>query len=354
MNKNITYRFYDLESGDYFTRGYKHYSTDLTFEYDYLNRDTVEIPFDYIERIDVKGKIVVVQIARKVVFVGVCLSNFDTNVIKAVDYLTFLDTSFVVKDYTTKDTSVEGLLFDIINDKYLNNSDALANVTTLSLDKQTDSIGTFYSESNTELLSDLIKSAFKKYNIILKADFNIENKKVEIKIFKKEKTFLNIWENNQLENFEYDSFSMQTNKLIIHDSEDDSYLTTYYLLTDSSITEDSTDSQRITPIVEEYAFITKNSDTGMYDTISVAEEKLTPIIYNTDIKFKLLAISQIYDLENLSIGQYVNLKTKNFGIIQSVISSISYEANDIYVIIKCGTNNVTLTNVINKLIRKAG
>lgn len=354
METSITYRFYDLDTGNYFCRGYKKYNTDLSFEFDYLNRDTMEIPFDYIDRVDVKGKIVVVHIARKIAFVGVCLSNYDTNVIKATDFLTFLDTNFVVSDFVTKETSVEELIYNIINSKYLVNSDTIANINTLTLKKSTDTIGTFYSESNTELLSDLIKSAFKKYNIILKTTFNIKTKKVEVEIFQKEKTFLNIWENSQVEDLEYDSFSMQTNKLILYSAENNAYLNTYYLLADSTITEDATATGRITPIKEEYSFVSADSDSGEYDTLSVAEEKLTPIIYNSDIKFKLLSTSKIYDIENITIGQYINFKTQNFGILQSVISSISYEANDLYIIIKCGTNNITLTNVINKLIRKAG
>lgn len=344
----MIYRFYDFNNYEFKGHGYVEDNV-VEFKYDYLSTNSTEATMytlnGSIQPNTLKGKLVSVNLGRSNIFVGVCTSNYDGTGFKAVNLLKYLNTKIVAAEYNWNNVTVEDLVAQILTDKYLNNPDPLMNVSILNINTTSSTPGSLLITEDLNL-TDIIEKVFTKYYIVVKVSHDYEAGTINIDIGVNPNDNINIMHNNsQIKSLEFSDFGSFTNKLTLYDSNDNSYINTYYLLTDGSRVTDPSLPGRIVPIKESIIYVNPLAED--YVEAEVVEDNLVDPVFNNEINFELRVGNNIYD--DISIGQRVSIYS-GLGMISSIVTSISYDSTGLYYKVTCGANRYTLTNLLNKIL----
>lgn len=224
--------------------------------------------------------------------------------------------------------SMEQFIADAITALYISNEDELQNISGLSVKVLTNtenwSLHITPSEKGghyniVNLMDSVIVPALQKYNILLGASLDIQNKQLLVTIGRVAGNVLTIESdlpNILKKNVVIKQVSADVNKLIIYDTTDD-YTTkkVYYLHTDLGY--DTKDEDRILPVVCDIRAVSSSEESG-FDALAQIEASNT---------FSRAAFSNLIELTMLNGDELIKPDEMQFGQIVNVISDgISYQS----------------------------
>ena len=224
--------------------------------------------------------------------------------------------------------SMEQFIADAINALYVSNEDELQNISGLSVKVLTNtenwSLHITPSEKGghyniVNLMDSVIIPALQKYNILLGASLDIQNKQLIVTIGRVAGNVLTIESdlpNILKKNVVIKQVSADVNKLIIYDTTDD-YTTkkVYYLHTDLGY--DTKDEDRILPVVCDIRAVSSSEESG-FDALAQTEASNT---------FSRAAFSNLIELTMLNGDELIKPDEMQFGQIVNVISDgTSYQS----------------------------
>lgn len=224
--------------------------------------------------------------------------------------------------------SMEQFMSDAITELFISNEDELQNISGLSVKVLTNtenwSLHITPSEKGghyniVNFMDSVIIPALQKYNILLSASLDIQNKQLLVTIGRVtggviviESDLPNILKKNVV----IKQVSADVNKLILYDTADD-YATKkiYYLHSDLGY--DTKDKDRITPVVCDMRAVNSSEESG-FDALAQAEAANT---------FSCAAFSNLIELTMLNGDSLIKPEEMQFGQIVNVISDgISYQS----------------------------
>lgn len=244
---------------------------------------------------------------------GSFLSLFDTDIL--------FDT-----DLQGGNVSLEQTIANIITSMFVSNSDSSMNVSGLSVTTQgTTSNWGFNLKSDTEnkhhciinFYSVIISRALEKYGVRIKVVPNIQNKTISLIVGKSTSDIVNIesdLQNIVEKNIIIKETNNDVNKLVVYNTENYTTTRVYYLHPNG--TYDTSNSNRITPVVQEIKGTAPEMDG---DTVkktfaqmanSEAAEVFGSIEYNNLIELVVLNDDSLVKPYELEIGQQVNVYSK--------------------------------------------
>ena len=224
--------------------------------------------------------------------------------------------------------SMEQFIADAITALYVSNEDELQNISGLSVKVLTNtenwSLHITPSEKGghyniVNLMDSVIIPALQKYNILLGASLDIQNKQLLVTIGRVAGNVLTIESdlpNILKKNVVIKQVSADVNKLIIYDTTDD-YTTkkVYYLHTDLGY--DTKDEDRILPVVCDIRAVSSSEESG-FDALAQTEASNT---------FSRAAFSNLIELTMLNGDELIKPDEMQFGQIVNVISDgTSYQS----------------------------
>ena len=221
-------------------------------------------------------------------------------------------------DLQGSNTPLETFIANTITDYFISNSDSMQNISGLSVQTSTSTLnwgfhltsvveGQHYTVVN--FLNAILTRAMSKYQVALDFDVDFENKTIVVSIGKNQLAEKVI--EAELPNIINRSITLQansndTNKLIVYDMSDISTSETYYLHTDG--TYDTTDDDRIVPVVLEIAGVISNeSETFQSLADAYASNLFNSISYNNLIELEMLDDDDLVKPKDLKIGQTLNV-----------------------------------------------
>lgn len=246
--------------------------------------------------------------------------------ITALDFKEILKIEYVATSFTGNlATYIEGC----IREALINNSDAKANISYLSISVETSKIGTLTFEKDKVItIYELLDLAFKMYGIMLKHKVVIENGKfkgLELRIvttttgvrLKGDNLFLDALVIN-------DSNKESINKVIYKPKADNLFFkdeVIFYMLTDGSITNDVNHNQRFNKVIQK---LETYSDNDYLDLAAKARTILSIEKADHQITFKINKKTTSLDvLKTIEVGLLLEFIYRG-KIYDSICSSIKY------------------------------
>lgn len=274
--------------------------------------------------------------------------------IKFKPFITLFDEP-ILFDYTLQNsaTSLEDAIAQYIDAYWINNTDDDQNI--YGLETQTISTTnswTFHitpSQSGLNytiinFMTSIIRRSLTKYQVGLYAEPDFVNKKIVVKIGVKDATTFyieadlpNIIEKSIIVN----ETTQDINKLIIYDQADLVTNTIYYKHTDG--TYDTTDSDRITPVIYGLTSVTTSDDVTFADAAQdAADKQFDTDSYSNLIELTLQNEDALVMPASLTIGRLVNVSTNGVSY-ASILTGVE-RSNKTKLIF--GTIRLDLTKII--------
>lgn len=253
-------------------------------------------------------------------------------------------------------TSLEQMIRDVITANWINNSDSDQNIFGLQVETISSTTAwTFYitgddglASTITDFYNTIIKGALTKYNVGLYITLNISAQKILIKVGVKQANSYNIEADLPSiikKNITVNRNKSDINKLIIYNKADLSTSLTYYLHSDG--TYDTTDSDRITPVI--YSMISASAPSGGTFADAAQEAADKQFGNNKDanlIELTILNDDDLVGARGLEIGQSVNV-ISNGTAFESVLTG--YERSTTTKLI-FGTIRLDLTKILKEAL----
>mgnify|MGYP004667478297 CR=1 FL=1 len=217
-----------------------------------------------------------------------------------------VESSYNIGAYTG---DVEGALEAIIADLYINNEDTLQRLEGLTVIRTSSTAGTLTAEGDVYQLWELATQALIRFEIVISAAFNIQQKKLTVEIGKSGDSGVTI--DSGLPNiidsrFVFAANLGAVNKLIVLNSDDAAQRSIWYLHKDGSVGQTETD--RITPVVWKYDSASAHKDQTFDQTAeAIARERLVPSKVDNLIVLTLLRQDKLIGPDALKIGQTVSI-----------------------------------------------
>lgn len=202
--------------------------------------------------------------------------------------------------------SLEVWLADMISKTYIENSDSLQNISGLELDIDSDTRGVVSVDSSIAKISDLLLQVFIKYGIVVTSKMKPNEKKLVLKLEKKNTGILTIEADlpNILENyFKVGKTDVGINKVTIVNQDNITQTAVFYKHMDDTISKINTD--RILPVIFTVATIATTSFEE--EAYQKAEEILLPSKYENLIELTLADHDRLINPRDFFIGQEVNI-----------------------------------------------
>ena len=249
--------------------------------------------------------------------------------------------------------TLENYIKNTITDYFINNSDTYQNISGLSVAVTSSTLNWgFHLTSVVEgehycvvnFLQSILIRAMEKYQVRLIFDVDFEAKTIACKVGKNELAQINI--EADLPNIINRSITLHannndTNKLMVYDMTDVSTFRTYYLHSDG--TYDTTNSDRVVPVVMEMAGVVPNDvETFVSLADSYASNLFNSISYNNLIELEMLKDDELIHPNDLEIGQTLNVISG--GASYSTILT-GKRIGDTCTLV-CGTVRLDLTKII--------
>lgn len=250
-------------------------------------------------------------------------------------------------------------LYQIITNYFKNNLDEKQNLSYLTVSKETSVSGSLsFDADNIISMSKLFELVSKGYGISFSTDvtyirgritgiiFRIVSVNQSMVIKSDFSSILNIETN--------DSTSQLVNKIVFYPRSDNQIhqsIKTYYLLTDSEITEDGSSDFRYTSVMAK-SYIYTDNDFETLETKARSEMVTSKLDHN--ITFMIDMKNKVFiPFENIYLGDYVSFihKGKTY---ESVITGITFKDSLNYALITLGEYRVKLTEKIQLLSKNTG
>ena len=340
----------------------QHYNIDhINYKYDYLSivENSILVPYD--ENVK-KGDYVRLKnnVDEYFGFISSIAVDETLNGYANIGFKPFLslfDTK-VLFDISLQGgaTSLEQTIANIITLNWISNADTDQNISGLEVDTiSTTSDWTFYltaDEGQTSAIIDfyqsIIKGSLTKYNVGLYVTPNFTTHKILVKIGVKAANQYNIEADLPSilkKNITVNRNKTDINKLIVYDKTDYASTVTYYLHSDG--TYDTTDSDRITPVVYSMTSVSAPSGGTFADAAQEAADKQFGNIKDSNlIELTILNDDDLVGARGLEIGQSVNV-ISNGTAFESVLTG--YERSDTTKLI-FGTIRLDLTKILKEAL----
>lgn len=244
--------------------------------------------------------------------------------VKVVSYVSFLslfDTDVLFDtDLQGGSVSLEETLKNLIMGMFGNSSDSSMNITGLTIQTtSTTNDWGFNLKSDTEgkhhciinLYNVLITRSLEKYSVVIKAVPDVQNKTVTMTIgtVGSEPVYIDADLPNIVEkSIIIKQTNLNVNKLIVYDTADYSTRRIYYKHPDD--TYDTTDSNRITPVVQEIKAVTVEETSGK-TFVQLADSEAADLFgganYSNLIELVMLSGDSLVKPYEMAIGQIVTV-----------------------------------------------
>ena len=120
--------------------------------------------------------------------------------------------------------------------------------------------------------------------------------------------------------------------------------TIYYLRADRTITDDSSDTERVDGTTKTI-FIEAETEEEMYQE---ALNEFKSNSYNHSVSAKFLINSKLYDTNDLYVGRKCRILTEKAGIKETLITAVKKKDDSDYIEVTFGNLPVTLTRKLRK------
>lgn len=214
-------------------------------------------------------------------------------------------------------------------------------------------VGAIWENFDNELnVKSWLLSLFEEYNVVVQCSLVFETDKAYIDVLIRHNTTGGRLLKNNIHSA---SFEHQEDKsaaatvCIVVDKEDKSYLSTWYLLSDNSVTDNASAANRVLPYSLKVAEFDTDNDDGATEQ-SVAESALLYQDYNHYISVKINRESEMYP-ERLNIGDSVKLVPEIFENDKSDDAS-GYDSADIIESIYTGRKESSENNEVTLIFGK--
>lgn len=311
-----------------------------------------------------EGDYVFIKEEQNIIYKGITstidnVNGEELHVLNAIEIENLFDRKIIIENEALKtSTGIEDFLSDQIIRNFVDSPDDFLNMNYISVTVLTHTIvnaSVDVSDGGIYNLATYIANARENYNVYL--DFEFSKEKLNITIqYKNHETFNLDASVTDVVNYEeiytVDVLAKLTVVWKVPDTIEDEVITevgetsilNYYLLSDRTITTDIADVDRAS---------------GDIDVIYIEAEELDEVEEQVYIEFQnnayehsvtadILRTSKIYPESQFYIGHKCNIKTKSYGIKESLISNISYKNNNQYIKVKFGNMAITLIEKLRK------
>lgn len=286
---------------------------NVGYEMDYLSPDssTLRIPKITADKGDY------IRITGTGEHTGIVTSCKDTGKeyeLKTKPLLSLLDIDVHFNRERLKTISLEEWLAEIINDTFKSNADTLQNIPGLVAIATTKTMGAIIdAEENIGNLYDIITKALINYGIVIGFEIDINGKRLIADIHTVSAAAQTIeadLPNVIQKEFVKNQAEGAVNKITIYNELNEGEYISYYMLDDGSITNNSAAKGRITPVIFDTVYISRemeNEETFVEMAYEKAFNTLISEKYNNLIELTVLANDTIVHPETMEIGQKVKI-----------------------------------------------
>lgn len=364
-NKAYYYKIevYNYHNFDYLDRLIIDVPTTIT--QDYIDYNNIDLTFksSVLTNLQLLGKVgVVTDNCNTVYYIGRIIMA-DNNIVTLKEYRAGLD--MPIRTDTPFTGTIETYLKSLITNNYITTTDNFKKISNLIITTSTSTTGVFNWENLQHNLEDIIQLAFERFNIKLKYDFNLNTRELTINISATDITPKELCTDNSDVNIDFNIKSIiGTTKCIFYkriftettvdeitgDHTEKKVggekLGERYLKNDNSITDDIDDVERVEYVDEKIIDI----DPDMEDIDTAARNAMNLKNKNHEIKIRVNKNTKLYDLSTFEVGSYINLKSGGINI-SSIITSISYEATNLFIEYTLGIQRIKLTSILKQVIK---
>ena len=338
----------------------------------HYNIEDIEYKFDYLSPVENNAYIPFNDAVKKGDYIRIVNNKFDyfgfiTSIVIdeaaegfcTIGFKPFIElfNANILFDIANQGTGyLENALAGYITDNWITNGDTSQNIAGLEVETiSSTSSWTFYVSNDDGLdneivnFESIIQEALTKYQVGLYVTPNFTTQKIKIKIGRKSTSQFNIEADLPSvikKNIIVNRNRTDINKLIVYDQSDLSSSIDYYLHPDG--TYDTTDSDRITPVVYEMTSAAAPSGGTFADAAQEAADKQFGNIKDSNlIELTVLNDDDLVNAADIEIGTQVNIISNNV-----VYSSIltGYERKDTTKLI-FGTIRVDLTKILKEALK---
>lgn len=249
---------------------------------------------------------------------------------------------------------IASYLENIIKDTFIQNEDALENITYLSVSKETSKLGNLTFDGNKLLsISEMIELISKSYGVSVKEEIKIEHgliKGIVLRIVNVESGLkLKAEQLSLMDLIVNESSESIINKVIFYPKEDNvTYKSTviYYLLTDGTVTTDKSSPLRYADVERS---VRQYSDNEYSNLLAKAESELSVSKTNHQITFTIPTNHTIIRVfENFNIGDFIEFRYKD-KIYDSIVTALSFSNTLKACFVTLGEYRIKLTEKIQIL-----
>lgn len=323
----------------------------LTYEFDYLaaSNNKLQLPTAISAE---KGDYIRITSDSDRLF-GIVEKVTDSDTFYTITYKPFLsifDTNMYMDRNLLKSVSLETWIKQIIENYFVNNSDALQNLNATNITLISETLkASLDNESNVENLYDLLKTALSRYGVCVDADVDVGSKIVNISIGKS--TASERYIEADLPNIIKKEFTTTSsnkasvNKLYVVNDKKESEKLVYYLTRSGAVTKNAADDERITPVIFDTVYASASEDETFEE---VAYEKALSELttgYENLIELTVLKSDGIVRPDTWNIGDKAKIR-KGDREYESILTGKKY--SDSMITLMFGSIRLELTKKIKK------
>lgn len=284
---------------------------DITYEFDYLSLSNNKIRLQNIsaERGDY---IRIAKGARKIYGVIKGVSESDTVCIEYVNILSLFDVNIyadIITFINDSTTFIEQWLAETIQSSFVANEDSLQNIYGMDVCVSSETMGKkkLKYDSNIFNLYELITNILTQHAIVVDVDIDVQNKRIIVEIgkHKVEERHIEADLPNVLDKeIAIEKGDEAINKMLIINEDNQSEQIAYYLLQDGTVSSIAEETDRISPVVFDTAFISISDDEVFADkAYDEAVSALTPEEYDNFISITVSNDDELVKPDEWIIGQ---------------------------------------------------
>lgn len=323
----------------------------LTYEFDYLatSNNKLQLPTAISAE---KGDYIRITSDSDRLF-GIVEKVTDSDTFYTITYKPFLsifDTNMYMDRNLLKSVSLETWIKQVIENYFVNNSDALQNLNAANITLISETLkASLDNESNVENLYDLLKTALSRYGVCVDADVDVGSKIVNISIGKStaEERYIEADLPNIIKK-EFTTTSSNkasVNKLYVVNDKKESEKLIYYLTRSGAVTKNAAADERITPVIFDTVYASASEDETFEE---VAYEKALSELttgYENLIELTVLKSDGIVGPGTWNIGDKAKIR-KGDREYESILTGKKY--SDSTITLMFGSIRLELTKKIKK------
>lgn len=286
-------------------------------------------------------------------------SGENANTINLLEKETIFDRKIILSgEGVISSTGIEDFIANTIKSEFTESNDALLNLDYVTIEVLTHTpIAASVDTDDGGIYNFLtfLGNAREYYGIFV--DFAFTSSGLTISIEKKTQTTFKLDASvsdvtNYVEDYSVDVLSKLTVAWKIPDTEENGVVTSvgattilqYFLLTDRTISTDVNNENRAKGSVDCIYCECETKD----EAVQTAQNEFTGNSYNHSVTADIRRGSNLYPEDQLYIGHECEIKTKGYGVRDSIVSAISYSMNSAFISVKFGNMPITLIEKLRK------